>query len=59
MSQRPSLTSPCVRQCELDASRQQCIGCGRTVHEIGSWRDMSDDDRQAVIDRLNRERPSS
>jgi predicted Fe-S protein YdhL (DUF1289 family) len=58
MSQSPSVTSPCIRQCELDASRQHCISCGRTVHEIGSWRDMSDDDRQAVIDRLTERRQS-
>lgn len=54
-----TISSPCVRKCELDASRQHCIGCGRTVHEIGNWRDMSDDDRQAVLARLNHERPSS
>lgn len=51
-----TIPSPCVKQCELDASRQHCIGCGRTVQEIGSWRDMSEDDRQAVLARLNSER---
>lgn len=51
-----TIPSPCVKQCELDEGRQHCIGCGRTVQEIGSWRDMSDDDRQAVLARLNSER---
>jgi predicted Fe-S protein YdhL (DUF1289 family) len=53
-----TIPSPCVRKCELDASRQHCISCGRTVDEIGRWRDMSDDDRQAVLARLAERQPS-
>ena len=34
-SQPPA--SPCVSICELDASGQVCVGCGRSLQEIGEW----------------------
>jgi predicted Fe-S protein YdhL (DUF1289 family) len=34
-SQPPA--SPCVSVCELDAAGQLCIGCGRSLGEIGEW----------------------
>jgi predicted Fe-S protein YdhL (DUF1289 family) len=33
----------------LDAARKYCIGCLRTVKEIGAWRTMSVDEKRAVI----------
>lgn len=50
-----TIPSPCVKRCELDAGRQHCVGCGRTVQEIARWASMGDDDRQAVLARLNSE----
>ncbi|WAC27103.1 DUF1289 domain-containing protein [Ancylobacter sp. SL191] len=49
------VSTPCVSICTLDASRQHCTGCGRTLHEIGAWSTMSETERRAVMARLNRE----
>jgi uncharacterized protein len=40
--------SPCVKICVLDPERRICVGCGRTMAEIGGWLRMSDAERIAV-----------
>ncbi len=42
------ITSPCVKICELDEHKTLCIGCFRTVEEIGEWR-LASQDRQLEI----------
>jgi predicted Fe-S protein YdhL (DUF1289 family) len=32
-----------------------CVGCGRTVDEVVNWYDMNDDEKQAVLNRLEKE----
>ena len=36
----------------MDATTGFCVGCGRTIGEIGAWASMSDDQRAAVRERL-------
>jgi len=50
MEQEDSL-SPCVNICELDGDFD-CKGCGRTIDEILKWPEYTDDQKQAVLDRL-------
>ncbi len=45
--------SPCVSVCTLDAARTHCIGCLRTIKEIGAWRTMSVAEKRAVIAACN------
>jgi|GEM_PF-747587 len=45
-----TLDSPCVGVCRLDRIRQDCLGCRRTLAEIGAWRDLDDTARQQVLD---------
>ncbi len=45
--------SPCIRQCRLVDG--DCAGCGRTLDEIKSWRDMTDAQREEVMSRLRNE----
>jgi len=45
-----TLASPCVGVCRLDRQRQDCLGCRRTLQEIGAWRDLDDPARQRVLD---------
>jgi len=45
-----TLDSPCVGVCRLDRVRQDCLGCRRTLTEIGAWRDLDDEARQQVLD---------
>ncbi|ARJ68766.1 DUF1289 domain-containing protein [Paracoccus contaminans] len=47
-----TVASPCRNICQLDAARRLCLGCRRTIEEIGLWSRMSDAQRQAVLDRL-------
>ena len=49
-----SVESPCRNICTLDRDRRLCLGCGRTLDEIGRWSRMSEAEKQAVLDRLAR-----
>ena len=41
--------SPCVKLCALDSATGLCVGCGRTLNEIGGWLGLSDGQRRAII----------
>ena len=43
--------SPCVMICTLDDD-ERCLGCGRTLEQIGGWALMSKAEQWAVIDEL-------
>jgi len=45
--------SPCVSVCLLDLNGI-CQGCGRTQEEIAKWWDMTNDEKQQVLDRLGK-----
>ena len=50
---RPSpIESPCNKVCVIDAASGLCIGCGRTLSEIGGWISMTADERRRVMDEL-------
>ena len=44
----PPPATPCIGVCRLD-SRGYCIGCRRTIEEIGRWRSMSEAERLLVM----------
>ncbi|MBK1681934.1 DUF1289 domain-containing protein [Rhodocyclus tenuis] len=41
--------SPCVDICRMDAERKLCIGCQRTLDEIGGWSGFSDERKRQVL----------
>jgi len=43
----PSVRSPCVKLCVLDA-KGICEGCGRTLDEIAAWPAASEPQRAAI-----------
>jgi uncharacterized protein len=50
---RPSpIESPCNKVCVIDGASGLCIGCGRTLAEIGGWISMTADARRRVMDEL-------
>ena len=50
---RPSsIESPCNKVCVLDAACGLCIGCGRTLAEIGGWVSMTADQRRRIMAKL-------
>ncbi len=46
---RDEIASPCVKICAIHPGARLCVGCGRTLEEIGGWSAMSDADRAAVM----------
>lgn len=52
MTETPKISSPCARICMIDRKSGLCMGCGRTVKEIGAWASMSEDQRLAVMAEL-------
>lgn len=48
----PPVASPCRKQCQLHPIEKLCLGCFRTIDEIGRWTRYSDARRQAIIAEL-------
>jgi predicted Fe-S protein YdhL (DUF1289 family) len=49
---KPSqIESPCISVCRYD--NEVCVGCDRTVDEVVGWYDMTDDEKLAVLSRLD------
>jgi predicted Fe-S protein YdhL (DUF1289 family) len=46
------ISSPCINICRLDAAGRVCVGCGRTIDEIGSWPSLDEAERRAIMQRL-------
>lgn len=60
-SSRPKLppravASPCNSVCRMDPASGFCEGCLRTIDEIACWGTMSEEQRRAVLDELQRRR---
>lgn len=51
-----SAASPCVSVCTLHPDGSHCVGCLRTLAEIGGWSRYSDDERRAVLARIEERR---
>jgi predicted Fe-S protein YdhL (DUF1289 family) len=45
------IESPCISVCQYNNGI--CAGCKRTVEEIVDWCDMTDKQKQAVLDRID------
>ena len=45
----PGVVSPCVSVCVIDKNTGLCMGCLRTIREIGAWRVMSNDEKRATV----------
>jgi uncharacterized protein len=52
MNDDPAIESPCIKVCALDASGEICLGCLRTLVEIGRWPDLSNRERAAILAKL-------
>lgn len=49
---RAPVESPCNNVCRMDERTGWCLGCYRTLAEIGAWSALDDTDKRAVIERL-------
>lgn len=49
-AQDPSaVATPCIKVCAIEPLSGLCIGCGRTLREIGAWSSFSGQTRAAVM----------
>ena len=46
------VVSPCIGICTMDRKSGFCLGCQRTIEEIGRWQLLDDEARQAILDKL-------
>ena len=46
---RAEIDTPCVKICQIHPTERLCIGCLRTLDEIGRWSRMTPDERRAVM----------
>ena len=49
MTETDLFASPCVGVCTVDRVRNICIGCLRTLKEIGAWRTMTLAEKRATV----------
>ena len=50
------MSSPCIKVCQMDPVRGVCIGCCRTLEEIGRWSGMAESEREQVMRALGERR---
>jgi len=51
------MDTPCVQVCVMQEG--YCIGCNRTIKEIETWQDLTDQERSSIMKELEtRETPS-
>jgi predicted Fe-S protein YdhL (DUF1289 family) len=46
---RQEIESPCIKICQIHPNERICVGCFRTIQEIGTWSVMSPEERRAVM----------
>lgn len=47
------INSPCIGICTMDRNSGVCIGCGRTLDEIGNWSNIDNIKKKQVLENLN------
>ena len=57
MTPRPAagggaIRTPCVKLCVIEPMSSLCLGCGRSLREIGAWSGLSPQMRDAVMAEL-------
>lgn len=46
------IETPCLGICAVPRGGEHCVGCGRSLQEIGAWAQMAPAARRAVMDQL-------
>lgn len=50
------LQSPCIGVCSQNPETKTCYGCQRTLDEIDGWDNLSDEEKIALFDELEKRR---
>jgi predicted Fe-S protein YdhL (DUF1289 family) len=48
-----AIESPCIKVCAIDATTGWCLGCGRSMAEIGGWSSLPPEHRSAIMNELD------
>lgn len=46
---RAEIESPCVKICVIHPEARLCVGCYRTIEEIGTWSRKSPEERRTLM----------
>lgn len=46
------IATPCVKVCVVDGASSLCVGCFRTLSEIGGWSALDDAERARIMSEL-------
>lgn len=46
------IMSPCISVCKMSGQTGLCTGCHRTLDEIASWSEMSQQERRLIMEQL-------
>lgn len=49
---RNEIESPCVQVCVVHPETRLCVGCSRSIDEIGRWSKMHADERAQIMAEL-------
>ena len=49
-----AIESPCTKVCIIHAAKGYCLGCGRSLSEIGAWSSLSGHERTRLMADLPR-----
>ena len=49
---RDEIESPCIKICVVHPQARICTGCLRSIDEIGTWSQMSAEDRRRIMAEL-------
>lgn len=44
-----AIATPCIKVCVVDGASSLCLGCYRTLSEIGGWTSLTDAQRAAIM----------
>ena len=50
------VASPCQNICQMNPQTGYCIGCLRTIDEIADWLEMTNQEKRALLTRLDERR---
>jgi predicted Fe-S protein YdhL (DUF1289 family) len=45
----PVIETPCTKVCVVDPRSGLCVGCGRSLEEIGRWTVLTDGERRRIM----------
>lgn len=43
------VSTPCIKICTIDPASRLCVGCLRTLDEIGAWGGLSEGERRRIM----------